>query len=194
MSPRAAPMSPEQRRAALVEATLELLRRHGRGVTTRQIAAAAGVAEGTIFRVFDSKDDLVDAAIARAFVPGAVAERLAGIDRSRPFEERMVAVAEILQQRYRSTFELMGQLGLVTPPPGAEGDGERHRLEELLALVVDVIGPDAADLVVPADELAHRLRLLVFVGSHPALSDGRLLTPEQAVDTVLHGLHRPGRS
>jgi AcrR family transcriptional regulator len=188
-------MSPEQRRAALVEATLELLRCHGRGVTTRQIAAAAGVAEGTIFRVFDSKDDLVDAAIARAFVPGAVAEQLAGIDRSRPFEERMVRVAAILQQRYRSTFDLMGQLGLVVPPPGVEEGGERrHRLEELLALVVDVIGPDAEDLVVPADELAHRLRLLVFVGSHPALADGRLLTPEQAVDTVLHGLHRPGRS
>ncbi|NPC98906.1 TetR/AcrR family transcriptional regulator [Nocardioides sp. zg-DK7169] len=188
-------MSPEQRRAALVEATLELLRHHGRGVTTRQIATAAGVAEGTIFRVFESKDTLVDAAIARAFVPGAVAEQLAAIDPALPFEERMVEVAAILQRRYRSTFELMGQLGLLAPPPGAEATGDRrHRLEGLLELIVEVIGADAADLTVPADELAHRLRLLVFIGSHPTLADGRPLTPEQAVDTVLHGLHRPGRS
>ena len=60
-------MSADDRRAALVDATLPLLLEHGRTVTTRQIAEAAGVAEGTIFRVFDSKDDLVAAALDRAF-------------------------------------------------------------------------------------------------------------------------------
>ena len=37
----------------------------------------------------------------------------------------------------------------------------------------------------------HRLRLLTFAGSHPHISDGVLLTPEEIVDTLLHGLLRP---
>ena len=59
-------MTPDDRRAALVDATVPLLLEHGRTVTTKQIADAAGVAEGTIFRVFDSKDDLVPAAVEKA--------------------------------------------------------------------------------------------------------------------------------
>ena len=56
MTPRAAPLPPDERRRRLVEATLPLLVEHGRGVTSRQIAEAAGVAEGTVFRAFESKD------------------------------------------------------------------------------------------------------------------------------------------
>ena len=59
-------MTPDDRREALVDATIPLLHEHGRTVTTKQIADAAGVAEGTIFRVFDSKDDLVTAAVEKA--------------------------------------------------------------------------------------------------------------------------------
>ena len=54
MTPRAAPLSPDERRRAIVDAVLPLLIEHGRAVTTRQMAEAAGIAEGTIFRVFDS--------------------------------------------------------------------------------------------------------------------------------------------
>ena len=73
-------MSPEERRDKLIDVTLSLLREHGRAVTTRQIAEAAGVAEGTIFRVVESKEELVEAAIDRAFQPGALAERIQEID------------------------------------------------------------------------------------------------------------------
>ena len=56
-------MPREQRRAAIIEATLPLIHEVGTAVTTRQVAEAAGVAEGTIFRVFDSLQELIDATI-----------------------------------------------------------------------------------------------------------------------------------
>lgn len=191
---RARPMSPEERRNALTDATLRLLRVHGRAVTTRQIAEEAKVAEGTIFRVFDSKDELVDAALVRAFEPGDVVVRIEEIDRDQPLRARLLDLVAILQQRFRATFELMQKVELVGPPhhlhDSDEANAWRARLETLL---IDVVGDgaDGADqLAVPVDHFVHVLRLLTFAGSHQKVADGRLLTPDQIVDTVLLGLRK----
>src|SRR3954468_4353666 len=93
---RARPMSPEERRDTLIDVTLNLLREHGRNVTTRQIAEAAGVAEGTIFRVFETKEEVVEAAIARAFEPGALVDRLGEIDPDASLRDRLVTLVSIL--------------------------------------------------------------------------------------------------
>ena len=45
--------------APIVDAVVPLLLEHGGDVTTRQIAEAAGIAEGTIFRVFPDKAALL---------------------------------------------------------------------------------------------------------------------------------------
>jgi len=186
---RARPMSPEERRSELTDVTLRLLRVHGRAVTTRQIAEAAQVAEGTIFRVFDSKDDLVDAALVRAFEPGDVVARIEDIDPDQPLSARLLSLVAILQQRFRATFELMQKVELVGPPhhlhDSDEANAWRARLE---AMLTGVVGDDRDQLAVPVDHFVHVLRLLTFAGSHQKIADGRLLTPEQIVETVLLGL------
>lgn len=93
-------MSPEERREALIDATLPLLHEHGRAVTTRLIAEAAGVAEGTIFRVFASKDELIEAAVVRAFRPGRMLAELDRIPVDAPLRDRAVALVGIMQRRY----------------------------------------------------------------------------------------------
>lgn len=184
-------MSPEERRDHLIDTTLNLLREHGRAVTTRQIAEAAGVAEGTIFRVVESKEELVDLAITRAFEPGALIERIGEIDLDQPLHARLVQLCSILQQRFRATFELMKKVGMVRPADHVHDSPEAVELREYVhALMEGVIGADRNRLSVSAREFLHRLRLLTFAGSHPHITDGQLLTPEEIVDTVLHGLLR----
>lgn len=97
-SPRAR-LTPDDRRAAIVEATVPLLTTHGVGVTTRQIAEAAGVAEGTLFRVFDDKHVILVAALARALDPEPVVEQVARIDAARPLDAVLREVVEVVASR-----------------------------------------------------------------------------------------------
>jgi AcrR family transcriptional regulator len=187
---RARPLTPDERREALVRATLPLLYTHGRAVTTRLIAEAAGVAEGTIFRVFDSKDQLVDLAVARAFEPGELTARIAEIDPEQPLREKLLKIASILQQRFRAVFGLMRAMGEMGPPKHAHTESRRAEMRAVREALVHLLEPDADQLSVEPSMLVHMLRLLTFAGSNEQIADGQVLTPEQIVDTLLHGTLR----
>jgi AcrR family transcriptional regulator len=184
---RATPMSADDRRTALVEATLPLLLEHGRTVTSRQIAEAAGVAEGTIFRVFDSKDALVTAALDHAFDMEPFLDDLRRIEPDQPLRALVHDLVTLLQIRFRGIFELMTAVGMVGPP--AARKHMHHHREEAAAIMEVLLAPHAHELAVPVSEFVHITRLLTFSGSHPHLSDGRILTTDEIVTTVLDGLH-----
>ena len=75
-------MPADQRRASIIAATRPLLAEHGLDLTTRQVAEATGIAEGTIFRHFTSKDELISAVIADSLdalaAHGAMLARMSG--------------------------------------------------------------------------------------------------------------------
>lgn len=193
---RAGRLPPDERRAAIVAATLPLLLRHGVTVSTRQIAEAGGIAEGTIFRAFGDKGTLMRAVLRQALDPTKTLRELGGIDRALPLRERLVAAATVLQDRLTGILGLVGAMGITGPPPHDE-DEEPERCQRpshdelnarLQVALVDVIGPDADALRVPADEFAHIVRLLVFAGSHPRIAGPRTLTPETMIGALLDGL------
>lgn len=179
-------MPPAQRREALIDATLPLVLWHGPGVTTRQIAEAADVAEGTIFRVFDGKEALIKAVTERAFDPAPALAEIAAIDAALPLRSRLVAVVAILQGRLNTVFALVHALGMQKPPQ----DRRPPRLlnDEFREAIVELIGDDRAQLRVPPSEVAATLRMLVFSATHPFINDGNPLTAEQIVGILLDGL------
>ena len=89
---RASALPPDERRSMIVAATLPLLLEHGEMVTTRQIAEAAGIAEGTIFRVFADKDELIAAVIEAALDPEPLeAGARRASTRTSPLEDALAA-------------------------------------------------------------------------------------------------------
>src|ERR1700709_646821 len=89
VSPRASSMSPDDRRKAIVTALVPLIVERGGEVTTREIAEAAGIAEGTIFRVFPDKKSLLLAAAEEAINPAGGQEL---------FDQAMAGVTDLREQ------------------------------------------------------------------------------------------------
>ena len=189
---RARPLSPEERREAISAATRPLLYEHGRATTTKQIAEAAGIAEGTVFRAFATKEELFEAVIEAEFDPASFLEEVARIDPDLDLRDRLVAYTTLLQQRFVGLFALMAAMGMRKPPAALESAEARRRLANggLARLIAD----DADRFTVPIDQVVHMVRLLTFSGSHPHISDQQPLRPDQIVDVILHGVLREDRS
>jgi AcrR family transcriptional regulator len=185
-------MSPDDRRASIIAVTMPLLREKGRVVSTREIARAAGIAEGTIFRVFDSKEDLIDATVHSAFDNSTLLVELAEVDRALCLRDRLAAAVAIMQEHLEGVFALMTVLhasGQPMRPPTHDGDAHQRREQataELDAAFVELIGADAELLRVSAMQFIGYLRMLTLSSVHPMLG-GQSSTPEELVDVLLEG-------
>ena len=96
---RARPLTPDDRREAILDAVVPLLREHGRDVSSRQLAEAAGVAEGTLFRAFGDKESIIAAAIARILDPAPLRNALRGIDPDEPADAKVRQVLQLLRKQ-----------------------------------------------------------------------------------------------
>jgi AcrR family transcriptional regulator len=186
---RAEPLPPEQRRAALIASTLPLILSVGANVSTKQIAAACGVAEGTIFRVFKSKDELVDAAIASAFDPAPALEELSSIDPALPLEQRLQAAVEVLQRRFNRVLQLMDAVGMArSVRAGRDPETATGHRSVVIRKLAELIAPSGGELRLEPVEAARRVWLLAFAGSHPRLVDGDPIPSAEIVATILDGI------
>jgi AcrR family transcriptional regulator len=185
---RATPLPLDARRASIIAATVPLLRAYGSAVTTAQIALAAGVAEGTLFRAFVDKDALIAAAVESAFDPAPIEARLTAIDRASPLRDQLIAIVEILQHRVEQVWQLMTVLNLSIPPP-KRGEG-LHRDSGIREEIASIFALHAGELRCDAAYATRMLRSLAFAGTHPRITDGQPFTAAEIVAILLDGIRR----
>jgi len=177
---RATALPPDERRSMIVAATLPLLLEHGDRVTSRQIAEAAGIAEGTVFRAFADKDELIVAVLEAAIDPQPLEQALAGISRDLPFEAMLAAAVVRIQQRVIDVWRLMSSVGTRfherTRRPMADSDA-----------LVRIFAAHADQIRVEPIEAARLLRALTLSTTHPMLAD-EPRSPDELVQLFLHGV------
>jgi AcrR family transcriptional regulator len=164
----------------IVRATLPLLLAHGEMVTTRQIADAAGIAEGTIFRAFPDKDSLIAAVVEAAFDTDPLDRALGEIDPDLPFEAAVLASVEILQRRVVDLWRIASSIGT------RFHDATRRNLT-LSAPLVALFEAHRDRVAVEPEEAARFLRAFTLSVTHPALAEQPML-PADIVGLFLNGV------
>lgn len=186
-------MAPDDRRRAIVNATVELLLNKGADLSTKEIAQAAGVAEGTIFRAFETKDEVINAAACAALQPDAAIARIAKLPAEQSLDDRVAALLDVLVAEIRRTRSLLLHLSHDRntgsphghhPHPGGIHDA-RNRLSQA---TVDALTPYADRLRVPPQTAGLMLAALAVAESVPLTSDGLSASPETMANVVLHGI------
>ncbi|WP_200952641.1 TetR/AcrR family transcriptional regulator [Agromyces sp. Soil535] len=179
---RAKPMPVEERRASIARATLPLLVEHGRDVTTRQIAEAAGVAEGTLFRVFDDKEAIIDAAVEEFLDPEPFRAALRRIDPSLPLELKIELILDRLLDRFAGIFGVFAALGgRPRPPQSAEPD-------IIIGIFEDLLAPDLQALRAPPGDVFRFVRLVAFASAMPHFGPTTGLDADRLANLIVHGI------
>jgi AcrR family transcriptional regulator len=181
---RAAALPIEERRSAIVAATLPLFLDHGANVTTREIAQAAGIAEGTIFRVFADKTELLDAVVEAALDTAPTNDAIAAIDPGLPFERKLVAATDILRERVLYTFRVYSA--------ASDSTYIRSRPTTEFPALVAIFADETDRLEHPPARAARILRSITVSCVHPMFAHDEPLTSEEIVAILLHGLLRDG--
>lgn len=178
---RARPLAPDERREAILDAVVPLLRSHGRDVSSRQLAEAAGVAEGTLFRAFGDKEALVAAGVERIFDHLPLWTALRGVATTLPFEERLAAVIRLVREHFHEVVTAVVALGIKDRPHHG-ADRQEHHLADILA---ELFTGEADRFAVPLPVVADYLRMVAFASSLPMSAK---LDDEALSHLISHGV------
>ncbi|MDQ0736835.1 TetR/AcrR family transcriptional regulator [Arthrobacter agilis] len=166
----------------IIAAVIPLLLERGRDVTSKQIAEAAGIAEGTIFRAFGDKESLIAAAVDRYFDPLELHEALRGIDPALPLEDKLRAILLLMTERFQGAIRMMAAIG--GERPATAGD-ERHEFAQLIGQLLELHDDQ---LNIPPERVAHFIRLIAFATAIPQFSESLDFSVDELVMLLKQGI------
>lgn len=206
---RAKPLPPDERRRAIIDAARPLVAEHGALVTTAQIAAAAGIAEGTLFRVFPSKAAIILAVLQDTLDPDDLLEDLARL-RYDDLHAQVRALLIRLQTHLRDAsrmFAIVAALGPETreaahpahvDAPHADSTNgcprspatARANADRVRSALAEALLPYADRLATSPTKAATLLLGYAAMSSHALVADDSLNDPDDLATLFLHGTER----
>jgi AcrR family transcriptional regulator len=179
---RAQPLSVDDRQSMIIDAVIPLLLEHGRAVTSSQMARAAGIAEGTIFRAFGDKESLIRAAADRYLDPVQMRRDLGAIDVTLPLEQKVRMMIDILQTWFRGVFGMMALIGARERPP------VRPSSPEYTSIIGAALQADIDQLGWSTERIAHVIRLVSFSSALPQMNEGTAFSLDELTSIVMFGI------
>ncbi|MCH1882303.1 TetR/AcrR family transcriptional regulator [Agrococcus sp. ARC_14] len=176
-------LSGDDRRAQIIEAVTPAVLEHGAAITSRQLAEAAGVAEGTLFKAFGDKESLLVALAEHHMTDDdAIAEFT-----SDSLEELVATLVVVLVERMRFMFQLVVALG-----PIAQRVAEEHRevFDRSKLWLAAHFEPFGAELRVPPLVAAEVLRTLAWSAASGWGEHSPVSSVDDILQVLLHGIVR----
>lgn len=177
-------LSVEDRRAQIVEAVTPAVLEHGSTITSRQLAEAAGVAEGTLFKAFGDKESLLAALAEHHLAAEDFTVELESLSFD-SLEELVAVTGAALVARMRFIFRLVMALGPVGQRVAAERHAEfeasKHRLAQRFE-------PFRDELRVPPLVAADLLRTLAWAASASWGEEEPTSSADDIIQVLLHGI------
>jgi AcrR family transcriptional regulator len=192
MQHRAKPLPPADRRRAIIEAVTPLLLERGSALTSREMAEAAGVSEGTIFSVFPDKASVIIEAVKVTIDPEPVKTAIEAIDPDTPLDSQLESVAGVLLERSARVGRLVGVLR-TTQPSSAKEPAEAHRFVNesnaaIRSALTELLGHHREQLRVDPERAAVAFLGFVFASAHPLMSPDDRPDAREIADTLLYGI------
>lgn len=189
-------MTQQERRDAVVRAALPLLAEHGATVTTRQIAGAAGIAEGTVFRAFGGKDELLRTCVREALRTDQLCARIRQVEPDPDARAGLAEAAMLINDHFAHLGQVMRALvtsgydvhhGRRAPDEPDPAEVRDRFITDLSAALADLLEPAAANLRIPVGELARMLLpMLISVRLDEPAADP-LPAIRARIDVLFHG-------
>src|SRR5689334_17561606 len=185
-------MAAVDRRQAILGAAIPLLIKKGAAVTTAEIARAAGIAEGTIFRAFPDKSALLYEAVKATMDPVRLCQAIQAIGTSHPLQVRLAEAAVLLSDYFNEVSSVGECLRSMSTNSSARQKEVGKLIKESSATITSALTEffelHRVALRVPPASAVAPFRGLVFARVHPLLPPRDRLKAEEVARILMSGI------
>ncbi len=174
-------LSADDRRAQIIAAVTPAVLEHGSAITSRQLAEAAGVAEGTLFKAFGDKESLLTA-LAEQHMTDADA---AASFESDSLDELVTTLVSVLVERMRFMFQLAMALGPIAQRVAEE---RREDFEQSKFWIAAHFQPFESQLRVTPLVAAELVRSLAWAAAAGWGEAEPVSSAHDIIQVLLHGI------